>query len=187
MSSIRISPAAIQALLDYQPETGLLFWRYRSAEWFAPSQGRSAEHACSLWNSRYAGSEAFTATINGYRAGTILGRPMKAHRAAYAWMDGQWPQADIDHINGCRADNRWSNLRDVSRLENGRNQKLHSTNTSGAGGVSFDATKGLWRARITVAGRIIYLGRFKSFDAAASARAAAETHHGFHKNHGRAA
>lgn len=187
MDTIRISPATIRSLLDYQPDTGKLFWLLRSPDWFTPSQCRTSEHVCALWNSRYAGSEALTANINGYRAGMILGQPMRAHRAAFAWMTGDWPKADIDHINGRRNDNRWTNLRDASRLDNGRNQKLHSTNSSGFGGVSFDADKGLWRARITVAGQAIYLGRFKSFDAAAGARAAAERRYGFHENHGRVA
>lgn len=55
------------------------------------------------------------------------------HRLAWLWMTGQWPKQDIDHRNRRRADNRWCNLRNVTRSENCKNNKLQ-----GRAGVSLD-------------------------------------------------
>jgi hypothetical protein len=49
-----------------------------------------------------------------------------------------------------------------------------STNTSGHPGVCFHKPSKLWRARMTVKGRDIVVGYFKSFDEAKTARIAAE-------------
>lgn len=45
------------------------------------------------------------------------------HRIAWLLMTGDWPQFEIDHINGVRHDNRWINLRDVPRSINQQNRR----------------------------------------------------------------
>ena len=40
------------------------------------------------------------------------------HRAIFAWCHGRWPLQQLDHINGCKTDNRIENLREVSQTEN---------------------------------------------------------------------
>src|SRR3546814_10975323 len=47
-------------LLRYEPDTGKLFWRSRSPEFFRATQARTSEHACRIWNAHYAGKEAFS-------------------------------------------------------------------------------------------------------------------------------
>ena len=43
---------------------------------------------------------------------------IKMHRAIFAWCHGRWPVQQLDHINGCKTDNRIENLREVNNQEN---------------------------------------------------------------------
>ena len=43
---------------------------------------------------------------------------IKMHRAIFAFCHGRWPTLQIDHINGCKTDNRIGNLREVTNQEN---------------------------------------------------------------------
>lgn len=172
----------LRQLISYNPTTGKLIWKHRSAEWFSNENGR-AKNACSIWNSRYAGQQAISAVDpRGYLKGAVLGVNLYAHRGAWALYHGEWP-AFIDHINGVRSDNRLDNLRVVTVLENQRNQKLNATNSSGHMGVYVSGAG--WTAQIKVERKTKHLGSFATFDEAVAARLMAERRHGFHKNHGR--
>jgi hypothetical protein len=145
----------------------------------------SANHGA--WNSRWAGKRAMTAKNElGYLHGPLLGRKFKAHRIAWAIETGEWPPL-IDHINKCPSDNRLCNLRPSSKMDNAKNQKLPSRNTSGVLGVCWDKSRNLWEAKIKTDGKLVHLGRFVTLEEAAAARAAANVKYGFSENHGRAA
>jgi hypothetical protein len=172
-------PDWLHVLLRYDAETGKLFWRPRTPEMF-----NNAKYA-RQWNTRLAGREAFAPlNAHGYACGKIFGTTYLAHRVIWAMETGAWPEAQIDHINGIRNDNRFANLREVTNAQNAQNQRLRSDNTSGVAGVYWDAAQAEWRARIKVNGKERHLGRFKSIDLAAAARKAAEEKYGFHRNHG---
>lgn len=165
-------------LVAYVPETGEIFWRTRSREWF------TTERACSAWNGRFAGKEAGTISRMGYSHLSVAGRFFQAHRLIWLLMTGSGAPAEIDHINGMKSDNRWSNLRAVSHAENGRNLAMAANNTSGVTGVGWNARFGKWQARIRIAGRSKSLGYFDSLEDAATARKSADERYGFHPNHG---
>jgi hypothetical protein len=95
---------------------------------------------------------------------------------------GEWPNCQIDHINGDRTDNRIVNLRAVSREENARNRKVPKNSSTGIIGVTKEGGK--WRAHIRIGGKKINLGRFENFDDAVCARKKANAHYNFHENHG---
>lgn len=99
-------------------------------------------------------------------------------------MTGRYPTF-VDHINGNRSDNRWSNLREVTKSENSKNMALLNTNKSGVAGVFWNKGKKKWTARIESEGVTTHLGHFESLDRAAEVRKQAESIFGFHKNHGR--
>ena len=122
---------------------------------------------------------------DGYLCTSIAGKLYQLHRLAWLYARGAWPEGQIDHINGDRTDNRVSNLRDVSHMENGRNQKLGSTNKSGANGVHWFPSRKKWRATITVNGKSLHLGYYDTVAEAADARKLADEKHEFHRNHGR--
>jgi hypothetical protein len=151
--SFDVQPELLCEILRYQPESGELFWLARHPRFFKGTKHRTAERICNQWNARYAGVKAFTATDKyGYKHGKIMDKSYFAHRVIWAMQTGAWPDAQIDHINGDRKDNRMANLREVSRSQNMHNRKKSINNTSGYKGVHFDAAKKKWRAHISING-----------------------------------
>lgn len=166
-------------LLAYDQFTGKLHWRSRRLTAFSDAR------SCSTWSTRYAGKEAFTAkTSKGYRVGSIDGKLYRASRVIYKMMTGIDPDK-VDHVDGNPANDRWSNLRDVTNQQNARNMKKPSNNTSGTIGVCWAASKNKWEAKIKVDGKTKHLGRFTDINLAIAARKQGERDHGFHPNHGR--
>ena len=89
----------------------------------------------------------------------------------------------IDHINHDRTDNRFSNLRVVTPLENRKNTRLYRSNKGGIMGVYFveGALKPpYWRVHIGKA----LVGKYDSFFEACCARKSAENMYEYHENHG---
>lgn len=137
----------LKELLSYNPDAGDLFWRER--------RGKCA-------------AGKIIACLNG--AGYIVVRVdnilLRAHRVAWAIVYNEWPNGEIDHINGTPSDNRLSNLRIASRSENMKNIKKSVTNRSGFKGVSWHKICNRWQAHIRCDGRNYYLGLFPTAEAA---------------------
>ena len=108
-----------------------------------------------------------------------------AHRLAFFYMNGLWPDDEIDHINGVRKDNRILNLRNVISQDNAKNCNLSKKNTSGVCGISWHKRRKKWQAYIANNGKKIFLGYFSSKDDAVSARISANSVLGYHENHGK--
>lgn len=163
---------------------GKLFWRERTPDMF--SNGKfSADRSCKMWNNKLGGKEAFTANRpDGYKCGRIFSRNYRAHRVIWLLYTGAWPEEELDHINGNRADNRIANLRAVSASENRRNMRLSRANTSGFTGVFWIKSRRKWVASIVINRRHNCLGYFDDIAEAAAARKVAEANAGFHPNHG---
>lgn len=121
----------------------------------------------------------------GYIIMSVGGQQLRAHRLAWWFVNGSFPEGQIDHINGDRSDNRISNLRCVSNQENSRNQRRRVTNKSGHQGVCWHKRFNKWISQIRVDGRYVYLGLFSDLQKAVEARKAAEILYGFHENHGK--
>lgn len=179
-----IGQEILKQLLTYNQETGVFTWLPR------PLDGFKRERDCKAWNIRFAGKIAGSPRVdrNGkvYRYIGIFGRIYSAHRLTYLYQTGHFPLDQIDHINGNGTDNSWGNLRAVTPQENQRNQRIHSTNTSGHVGVCLRKQTKKWEAQIKVQEKTIYLGRFSRLADAIAARAAANLKYNFHTNHGQA-
>lgn len=102
---------------------------------------------------------------SGYVHTTVNGKHIRLHKQIMDIPDGMV----IDHINGDKTDNRKSNLRIASNMENCRNQRLCSRNTTGYKGVSFDKRRKQYSAAITVDYKNIFLGYYESPQEAALA------------------
>ncbi len=140
----------LRALLDYDPLSGQMRWRAREG---APR-----------FNGRYAGKPVGHINAEGYIQFTLSGEtrifyPL-GHRLAAVLMLGRHllPGEEVDHDNNERSDNRWLNLRVCSHPENGKNQSLFSSNSSGFKGVYFNKPRQKWLAQILVDGQRRSLG-----------------------------
>jgi len=177
-----ITPELLSQMLTYNKDTGKLFWKRRTPEIDSRDKFRN------MFNTRFAGKEALAyVDCKGYAVGNIADKQLSAHRVAWALEYGEWPNGDIDHINGNRSDNRIENLRVVCKAENNRNMRKPKTNTSGVVGVSFDKKSKKWHSYIHVNNKRKTLGYFADFDGAVNARKCAEQELNYHPNHGRAA
>lgn len=131
-----------------------------------------------------AGEVAGTYDDKGYVIVCADYRRYKAHRIAWLLEHGDWPKGQIDHVDGDPANNRISNLRDVTGSENNRNRSRCTRNKSGVVGVQFHAASVSWRSSIKAGERKIELGKFCCLLDAAAARKSAEMRFGFSSSHG---
>jgi hypothetical protein len=145
-------------LLHYDLETGIFTWRVRRTNKARP------------------GSRAGYMNRLGYYSIDVDKVGYLAHRLAWLYVNKEWPEADIDHINCIRSDNRIINLRKASRSQNRCNTKFRrSKNMKGA----YRCENGKWRSHIVKNGTRIYLGVFISeLEAHAAYCAAADRLHG---------
>jgi hypothetical protein len=81
----------------------------------------------------------------GYILLKLDGKSYRAHRLAWLYMTGEYPQLSIDHIDGATSNNKWDNLRLATNSQNQCNKGLTISNTSGIKGLSKRDTR-YWRA-----------------------------------------
>jgi HNH endonuclease len=93
----------------------------------------------------------------GYLRIGISGRHYRAHRIIWLMMTGAFPEHQIDHIDGDRANNHWANLREATNAQNHQNLGLNRNSTTGHPGVSLIKGAGRktprWEAHLKVNGR----------------------------------
>jgi len=146
----------LKKLLDYNPKTGVFRWKI------------SRRGNCKF------GDVAGTINSNGYRVIGIDSKRYYASRLAWLFMEGYLPEYEIDHENRVEDDNKWKNIRHVSRQCNLRNRGRQRNNTSGVTGVFWAKPKKKWRAQIAISDKMKHLGYFKVFKDAVLARWQAE-------------
>ena len=122
---------------------------------------------------------------NGYVRLKIDYKTYRAHRIAWLYHYGKFPDGDIDHINHNKSDNRICNLRDVPNLDNQKNKPILARNKSDVTGVSWSKERQKWVAFISVNSKTKNLGRFKNKYDAIKARRDAEIKYKYHDNHGK--
>jgi len=152
--------------VSYDPETGI--FKHRKTHGCV-KRGQIAGHS----------------TTQGYILISAGGDRFMAHRIAWWLMYDEWPQEDIDHINGVKNDNRIENLRVLSRSSNNQNTvKASKSNKTGFLGVSLHKKSGLYRATIFVNYKQTCIGYYKTPKEASEAYLAKkrEIHKSFNEN-----
>lgn len=129
-------------VLDYDPETGIFTWLRSLGGVREGSQAGMIER--------------------GYRRIRIDGRFYFAHRLAWLYMVGRWPENMIDHQSGARDDNRWVNLQECDWSQNAQNTQAASRSRSGLKGVFWHGQRQKWQAEIMVHGKKHRLGLYVS-------------------------
>lgn len=171
-----LTKARAEEYFNYQPETGHLIFNERPRDQFTTDLAYT-QHL------KRVGKIASAKTSEGYIKVHIDGIYYRAHRVAWLINKGEtpkYPEFEIDHINGDRADNRISNLRTVTKSQNQKNSSQRVTNTSGVHGVNWTPkynnieNDGRWVARIWNGPKHVYLGQFRTLHEAQIARKAAE-------------
>jgi len=178
MTAPILSQSFLKELITYHPDSGVMVWNWRPIYHF------KTENMANFWNRLHAGRPCGGKQSGGYLHITIGNNKYLSHRLIFLYMEGLLPEEEVDHINHNRADNRWINLRKISKKENAKNKRPSSRNLSGICGVHYIKATSNWIAVIGINRKYIHLGTFSSKEEAISARHAAEVKYGFHKNHG---
>lgn len=164
-----INQHTVKHFFEYDPETGA-FDRIR----FVSNQGVIYERRSPV-KSRHQ---------FGYYITVVFGKRYRVHHLIFVHMTGEFPTQYVDHIDGDRTNNRWSNLRLATKSENQRNHGVHANSKTGITGVYWYEPLKKFQAQITVNGERIHLGYFESVVDASVARKNADLLYGFHPNHG---
>jgi len=135
----------VKGLLNYNPETGQLRWRV--------ARGRRSH-----------GDVGGAVHSTGYRYIGINGKKYRAHIIIWLYMTGSFPVNQVDHSNGEKDDNWWSNLRAATHRENQWNKAMNSNNTTGYKGVYRSWNKFI--ARLQFDGKQYRLGSFPTAELA---------------------
>ena len=142
--------AYLRSILDYDSEAGVFRWKVKKGE-----RG-------------VIGSIA--GTLNrGYVRIAIDRRIYAAHRLAWLWVTGEWPSDQLDHIDMCKSNNRWANLRSASNSQNRINSGVQKNNKSGFRGVFWNKKLQCWRVQISKDSKKRHVGSFATLSEAGKA------------------
>lgn len=144
--------ARLKELFDYNPESGV-FTRIVAK----PPAAKGDVAGC-------------VDKSTGYMKFNVDGKVYLAHRLAWLYVHGSLPADKIDHVNGNRADNRLSNLREADNSLNMQNLKrARRDSKTQVLGVTLCAATGKYVGRIRANGRYLSCGRFDTVEQAHAA------------------
>jgi hypothetical protein len=155
---IALTQKRLHELVLYVPSSGNFYWKHARGP-------------------RKAGALAGSPQVGGYWSIYIDGKDYLAHRLAWYYVYGHWPDGGLDHIDHDKRDNRIHMLRPADDAQNAWNSVARRPNPHGRRGVRKSGTG--FTASITARGVRYNLGRFASVEEAGDAYAeAAKRFHG---------
>lgn len=136
MPKEKLTQEYLHSILDYSPETGEFYWKWRP----------DVEYA---WNRKFSGKKAgWVKKEQGYWQISIHSKKYYSHRLAWLYMTGSWPANEIDHKDCDKGNNNFLNLREATFIENQRNKAGRKKTKSGLKGVIWCNRKNKWLSRI---------------------------------------
>jgi len=153
---VTLTQEQIKEFLSYDPLTGIFKWAVNR---------RRIKH----------GTIAGSVNSRGYVRISLFDKSYFAHRLAWLYMTGEWASM-IDHKNGNKSDNKWSNLRLANPAINAQNVRAATSRSRiGVLGVSPPARgKTRFKAAIQISGKSVHLGYHDTADKAHAAYVAAK-------------
>jgi len=162
----KLDHSALKEVLDYDPVTGIFTWKV---------------HRHSHGGGVKPGDVAGCIDPRGYRRIGVLGWNGLAHRLAWFYVKGVWPEAGLDHRDRNHDHNAIENLRECDQSRNLQNTSLDGQGSNKFRGVYYDRQRNKWRVQIIVYKKTIYVGQFDSEGEAAAAYLSAKIkHHPFY-------
>jgi hypothetical protein len=146
----------LRTILRYDPETGLLHWVKPNPLW---RRGKVGQVAGCLHKS------------TGYWVLKINCVDYRVHRIIWVMLYGGWPEHEVDHDDGDKANNRIGNLRPATHLQNTANKRRRVERPHQKGVNQLPG--GRFRAKICFNYKQIGLGVYDTSDEAHAAYLAA--------------
>jgi HNH endonuclease len=136
-----VSVDRLRELFSFDPESGVVTRRIRV------SNGA-------------AGAAVGTPNKRGHMVVSVDRRLLYVHRIAWALFTGAWPSGEVDHQDADPANNRWSNLRDVTHALNVQNRRRPNVRHIGQRLLGVFREGNRFASKISAGGRIHRLGSF---------------------------
>lgn len=162
-SNSLLTQSRLKELLSYDPETGVFTHLTNRGYHLGLTAG-------------------YLKRSSGYWVIEVDGKKYYAHRLAWLYTTGSFPAAGMDHRDGNRSNNVFTNLREATAAENNQNRVIrHQPSSAGYTGVYYSPKNGLkvrktkpWRSRIKVGRKTHTIGYFATPEEAHAAYLAAK-------------
>lgn len=162
MKRDQITQERLKELLVYNPETGIFTNRITRSH-----------------NAKKGDIAGYIDNSNGYEYICVDNVKYRSNRLAWLYIEGYFPENDVDHKNRIKTDNRWKNLRHLSRSCNSKNICASKRNKSGVVGVCWIKRIKSWQVQIAVDGKTTHFGYYKDFVKAVRTRYNLEIKYGY--------
>jgi hypothetical protein len=135
----------LHSILDYNEITGIFTWKMQVS------------------NKIKVGNTAGILDRGYIRIG-IGGKIYYAHRLAWLYVYGEWPELLIDHIDGNKSNNAIDNLREATKSQNMQNRGVQKNNKSCTKipGVSYDTKNNKYQVYLHINNCSKFFGYFSS-------------------------